>query len=162
MERGTLLQGEELEIIGNSNDTLHAAAMQLQLFGRNVESILTGDVAGVLLNGISRDDIHRGMVLAKPGTVRAYTRFEAYMDFGQMRRSSILFSGREAEFFFRTASVRGRIITRNDDAPGITCGEHRTVIIELHKPVAVAEGLRFIMMDKVWIIATGRITRILE
>src|SRR6058998_3253599 len=163
VERGTLAKMSEVEIVGIT-DTRKTTATDLEMFRKLLDEVRAGDNVGVLLRGIDKEDVERGQVLAKPGTVTPHTNFEAQVyvlskeDGG---RHTPFFNGYRPQFYFRTTDVTG---TAN--LPGgvemVMPGDNVEMTVELIAPIAMEDGLRFAIREGGRTVGAGRVTKILK
>lgn len=160
--RGTLMPGDTVELTGGSDEFFDASAMSIQIFGQMADMAFPGDYIGVLLRGISRDDIHKGQVLAAPGSVRLRTRFVAQTYFltrGEGGRHTSFISGYQPQFFFRTANIPGEI-SLPDDVDMVMPGDSVCLTVDLAQPMPVEIGLRFAVRDNGKTIGSGIISEL--
>lgn len=153
VERGCLKVGEVIEIIGLI-ETRNATVIGLEMFQKTLEQTVAGDNIGVLLRGIQKDEIQRGMVLAKPGSITPHTKFEAQIyvlkkDEGG-RHTSFL-AGYRPQFYVRTTDVTGKIeaIKADDDSivKMASPGDRVKIVVELIHPIAIEKGMRFAIRE---------------
>ncbi len=164
VERGTLHPGEEVEIIGFSPDPRRTVATSIEMFRKTLDEALPGDNVGVLLRGVERDEVERGMVLAAPGSIKPHTKFEAQvyvLSKEEGGRHTPFFSGYKPQFYIRTTDVTGTIIL-----PGgvemVMPGDNINLRVELMYPVALEEGMRFAIREGGRTVGAGVITNIVE
>ena len=163
VERGTLAKMAEVEIVGIS-DTRKTTATDLEMFRKLLDEVRAGDNVGVLLRGIDKEDVERGQVLAKPGTVTPHTNFEAQvyvLSKEEGGRHTPFFNGYRPQFYFRTTDVTG---TANlpDGVEMVMPGDNVEMKVELIAPIAMEEGLRFAIREGGRTVGAGRVTTIVK
>jgi elongation factor Tu len=163
VERGTLAKMAEVEIVGIT-DTRKTTATDLEMFRKLLDEVRAGDNVGVLLRGIDKEDVERGQVLAKPGSVTPHTNFEAQvyvLSKEEGGRHTPFFNGYRPQFYFRTTDVTG---TAN--LPGgvemVMPGDNVEMTVELIAPIAMEEGLRFAIREGGRTVGAGRVTTIVK
>ncbi len=162
VERGQLKAGEALEIVG-LKDTTTTVATSMEMFRKTLDYVEAGDNAGVLLRGVDRSKIERGQVLAKPGSIKPHTKFEAEVYIlakEEGGRHTPFFTGYRPQFYFRTTDVTG-----NMDLPEgvemVMPGDNVTIKGELIAPIAMEEGLRFAIREGGRTVGAGVVSKIL-
>ena len=161
IERGTCKMGDKVEIVG-LRELQHSVITGIQQFKQDCEVGLPGDNAGVLLRGIKREDIERGMVITKPKSVTPHTEFLAQIYVLTKReggRTAPFFGGYSPQFYFRTTDVTGAI-TLSDGAEMCMPGDSSEVTIKLQKPIAMEDGLRFAVREGGKTVASGAVVKI--
>src|SRR5213596_781112 len=163
VERGTLAKMAEVEIVGIA-DTRKTPATDLEMFRKLLDEVRAGDNVGVLLRGIDKEDVERGQVLAKPGTVTPHTNFEAQvyvLSKEEGGRHTPFFNGYRPQFYFRTTDVTG---TANlpDGVEMVMPGDNVEMTVELIAPIAMEEGLRFAIREGGRTVGAGRVTTIVK
>jgi elongation factor Tu len=163
VERGTLAKMAEVEIVGIT-DTRKTTATDLEMFRKLLDEVRAGDNVGVLLRGIDKEDVERGQVLAKPGTVTPHTNFEAQvyvLSKEEGGRHTPFFNGYRPQFYFRTTDVTG---TANlpDGVEMVMPGDNVEMKVELIAPIAMEEGLRFAIREGGRTVGAGRVTTIVK
>jgi elongation factor Tu len=163
VERGVLKKMEEVEIVGIA-DTRKTTATDLEMFRKLLDEVQAGDNVGVLLRGIDKEDVERGQVLAKPGSVTPHTNFEAQvyvLSKEEGGRHTPFFNGYRPQFYFRTTDVTG---TAN--LPGgvemVMPGDNVEMTVELIAPIAMEEGLRFAIREGGRTVGAGRVVSIVK
>lgn len=164
VERGILKKGAEIEIIGLAEESRRTVVTGIEMFHKSLEQAEAGDNAGILLRGIERDDIGRGMVLAKPGSITPHTKFksEVYVlrkDEGG--RHKAFFSGYRPQFYIRTVDVTG-VIELPEGVEMVLPGDNVNLFVELTKPVALENGSKFAIREGGLTVGAGIITEIIE
>jgi elongation factor Tu len=168
VERGTIKVGETVEIVGLAN-TRSTTVTGLEMFQKTLEESVAGDNVGVLLRGIQKDDIQRGMVLSKPGTITPHTKFEAQVYVLKKEeggRHTPFFPGYRPQFYVRTTDVTGKIESfRADDDTAtqmVMPGDRIKMIVELIEPIAIEKGMRFAIREGGRTVGAGVVSLILE
>jgi elongation factor Tu len=163
VERGVLKKMEEIEIVGIT-DTRKTTATDLEMFRKLLDEVQAGDNVGVLLRGIDKEEVERGQVLAKPGSVTPHTNFEAQvyiLSKDEGGRHTPFFNGYRPQFYFRTTDVTG---TAN--LPGgvemVMPGDNVEMTVELINPIAMEDGLRFAIREGGRTVGAGRVTKIIK
>ena len=163
IERGVVKVGEEVEIIGLSTTPTKTTCTGVEMFRKEMTEGRSGDNVGCLLRGVKREDIQRGQVLAKPGSINPHTKFEAEvycLSKDEGGRHTPFFSGYRPQFYFRTTDVTG---TANlVDAEMCMPGDNVKVTIEMHKPIAMDDGVRFAIREGGRTVGSGVVTKIVE
>ena len=163
IERGTLHVSDPLEIVG-IKDTQTSVCTGIEMFRKSLDEGQAGDNVGVLLRGIKREDIERGQVLCKPGSVHPHTKFTGEMYIltkDEGGRHTPFFTGYRPQFYFRTTDITGRV----DLPEGIEMvmpGDHVTITGTLIHPIAMEEGLRFAIREGGHTVGSGRVSTIFE
>jgi len=163
VERGIVRVGEQVEIVG-FKDTQKTVATGVEMFRKLLDEGRAGDNIGVLLRGIKREDIERGQVLAKPGSITPHTKFNAEVLFltkEEGGRHTPFFTGYRPQFYIRTTDVTG-VVKLPEGAEMIMPGDNVTVEVELIVPVAIENGLRFAIREGGRTVGAGVVTNILQ
>ena len=163
VERGILKKMEEVEIVG-LRETRKTTATDIEMFRKLLDSTQAGDNVGVLLRGIKKDDVERGMVLAKPGTIKPHTKFKAevyVLSKDEGGRHTPFFTNYRPQFYFRTTDVTGTIALP-EGTEMVMPGDNVSVDIELLAPVAMEKGQRFAIREGGRTIGAGRVSDIVE
>ena len=163
VERGQTKVNEEIEIVG-LRDTKKVVVTGLEMFRKTLDETQAGDNVGVLLRGIEKDDIERGQVLAKPGTITPHTEFEAevyILSKEEGGRHTPFFTGYKPQFFIRTADVTGEV-TLPEGIEMVMPGDSAKMKVKLIQPVAMEESLRFAIREGGSTVGAGVITKILK
>ena len=164
VERGSLKKSEEIEIIGLRDQSVKTVVTGIEMFHKELDSADAGDNAGVLLRGIDREDIERGMVLAKPGSITPHTKFksEVYvLKKDEGGRHKAFFPGYRPQFYIRTVDVTGTI-TLPDGVEMVMPGDNVNLIVELIAPIALEKGSKFAIREGGLTVGAGVITEIIE
>ncbi len=163
IERGVIHTNDEVEILGLSQAPLKTVCTGVEMFRKILDEGRAGDNVGCLLRGIKRDQIQRGQVLAKPGSIKPHTKFEAEvyaLSKDEGGRHTPFFNGYRPQFYFRTTDVTG---TANlVDAEMCMPGDNVRLSVELLKPVAIDEGVRFAIREGGRTVGSGVVTKIIE
>ncbi|CAN5310085.1 elongation factor Tu [soil metagenome] len=162
VERGELKVNEEIEIIG-LKATKKSVVTGLEMFRKTLDSTIAGDNVGVLLRGIEKEDIERGQVLAKPGSVTPHTEFEAevyILSKEEGGRHTPFFTGYKPQFYIRTADVTGEA-TLPEGIEMVVPGDNAKMKVKLIVPVAMEDGLRFAIREGSKTVGAGVITKII-
>ncbi len=163
VERGIVKVGEEVEIVG-IRDTQKTTCTGVEMFRKLLDEGRAGDNVGVLLRGTKRDEVERGQVLAKPGTIKPHTKFEAevyVLSKEEGGRHTPFFNGYRPQFYFRTTDVTGTC-----DLPSgvemVMPGDNVQLVVSLHAPIAMDEGLRFAIREGGRTVGAGVVAKIIE
>jgi len=162
VERGTIKVGEEVEIIGLA-DSHKTTCTGVEMFRKEMGEGRSGDNVGCLLRGVKREEIQRGQVLAKPGSIKPHTKFEAEvycLSKDEGGRHTPFFSGYRPQFYFRTTDVTGTANLMG--AEMCMPGDNVKVEVELHKPIAMDDGVRFAIREGGRTVGSGVVTKIVE
>ena len=163
IERGKVKVGEEAEIVG-FRETRKTVVTGVEMFKKQLDEGLAGDNAGLLLRGIAKEDVERGMVLAKPGSITPHTKFrgEIYvLSKEEGGRHTPFFNGYRPQFYFRTTDVTGTA-KLPEGTEMVMPGDNVQLEIELHTPVAMEKGLRFAIREGGRTVGAGTITDIIK
>ncbi len=161
IERGIVKIGEEVEIIG-IKDTAKTTITGIEMFNKQLKEGQAGDNAGVLLRGTKKEDVHRGQVLAKPGTVTPHTEFESevyILGKDEGGRHTPFFSGYKPQFYIRTTDVTGEV-TLPDGKEMVMPGDTVTFKVKLVAPIALEEQQRFAIREGGRTVGAGVVTKI--
>jgi len=163
IERGIINIGDEVEIVG-IKPTVKTTATGIEMFRKLLDRGEAGDNVGVLIRGIKREEIERGQVLAKPGTITPHTGFKAevyILTEAEGGRHKPFFDGYRPQFYFRTTDVTG-VVKLPEDVKMVMPGENITMDVELIAPIAMDEGLRFAIREGGRTIGSGVVTKIVK
>ena len=161
VERGTLKLKEEVEIVG-IKDTRKTTVTGIEMFRKQLDFAQAGDNAGVLLRGITRDEVERGQVLAKPGTVTPHTKFEAevyVLSKEEGGRHTPFFSNYRPQFYFRTTDVTG-VIELPEGTEMVMPGDNTRMTVELIHPIAIEQGTKFSIREGGRTVGSGVVSKI--
>jgi elongation factor Tu len=163
IERGVIKTGEEVAIIGLEAEPRLTTCTGVEMFRKILDQGQAGDNVGILLRGLKRDEIQRGQVLAKPGSITPHAKFEAEiycLSKDEGGRHTPFFSGYRPQFYFRTTDVTG---TANlADAEMCMPGDNVKIVVELQKPIAMDDGVRFAIREGGRTVGSGVVTKIVE
>ena len=162
VERGVLKKMEEVEIVG-LKDTRKTVATDIEMFRKLLDSANAGDNVGVLLRGTTKDEVERGMVLAKPGSITPHTKFKAevyVLTKDEGGRHTPFFTNYRPQFYFRTTDVTG-IVKLPEGTEMVMPGDNVSVNVELQKTVAMEKGLKFAIREGGRTIGSGIVTEVL-
>ena len=163
VERGQLKLNDEVEIVG-LRDTQKTVVTGIEMFRKTLDYAEAGDNAGVLLRGISREDVERGQVLAKPGTVHPHKKFKAQvyvLSKEEGGRHTPFFSNYRPQFYFRTTDVTG-VITLPEGTEMVMPGDNVEMTVELIAPIAVENGTKFSIREGGRTVGAGNVSEIIE
>lgn len=168
IERGTVKVGETIEIVG-LRDTRSTTVTGVEMFQKTLDEGLAGDNVGLLLRGIQKTDIERGMVLAKPGSITPHTKFESevyVLKKEEGGRHTPFFPGYRPQFYVRTTDVTGAIsdFTADDGSAAemVIPGDRIKMTVELINPIAIEQGMRFAIREGGRTIGAGVVSKILK
>ncbi|HHV72332.1 MAG TPA: elongation factor Tu [Clostridia bacterium] len=164
VERGQIKVGEEVEIVGFNDKARKTVVTGIEMFRKLLDLAVAGDNIGTLLRGVDRKEIERGQVLAKPGSIKPHTKFEAQvyvLSKEEGGRHTPFFSGYRPQFYFRTTDVTG-VLTLPEGVEMVMPGDNVTMTIELITPIAIEEGLRFAIREGGRTVGAGVVTSIVE
>ena len=163
IEQGVVNVGEEVEIVGLI-DTQKTTVTGVEMFRKLLDQGQAGDNVGLLLRGTKKEDVERGQVLCKPGSITPHTNFEAsvyVLNKEEGGRHKPFFSNYRPQFYFRTTDVTGSIELPSGTEM-VMPGDNTEMIVELGKPIAMDEGLRFAIREGGRTVGAGRVTKILK
>ncbi|WP_268245309.1 EF-Tu/IF-2/RF-3 family GTPase, partial [Vulcaniibacterium thermophilum] len=163
IERGTIKVGEEVEIVG-IRPTTKTTVTGVEMFRKLLDQGQAGDNAGLLLRGTKRDEVERGQVLAKPGTITPHTDFECevyVLSKEEGGRHTPFFKGYRPQFYFRTTDVTGAV-TLPEGVEMVMPGDNVKLSVSLINPVAMEEGLRFAIREGGRTVGAGVVAKILK
>ncbi len=163
VERGKVIVGEEIEIVG-IKETTKTTCTGVEMFRKLLDEGVAGDNVGVLLRGTKRDEVERGQVLAKPGTITPHTKFEAevyVLSKEEGGRHKPFFNGYKPQFYFRTTDVTGEIQLPGD-VEMVMPGDNVNMSVSLIAPIAMEEGLRFAIREGGRTVGAGVVAKITE
>ncbi len=163
IERGVIKVGEEIEIVG-IRPTQKTTVTGVEMFRKLLDQGQAGDNAGLLLRGTKRDDVERGQVLAKPGSITPHTSFEAevyVLSKDEGGRHTPFFKGYRPQFYFRTTDITGAV-TLPEGVEMVMPGDNVKMVVELINPVAMDEGLRFAIREGGRTVGAGVVAKIVK
>ncbi|TXG78178.1 elongation factor Tu, partial [Patescibacteria group bacterium] len=161
IEAGIVKLNDEVEIVG-IRDTKKSVVTGIEMFKKNLDQGQAGDNAGILLRGIERDDIERGQVICKPGSITPHTEFDAEVDIltkDEGGRHTPFFKGYKPQFYFRTTDVTGEVELPADKEM-VMPGDTITFKVKLLAPIAMEQGLRFAIREGGRTVGAGVVTKI--
>ncbi|MEB3288311.1 MAG: elongation factor Tu [Leptolyngbya sp.] len=168
IERGKVKVGETVELVG-IRDTRNTTVTGVEMFQKVLDEGMAGDNVGLLLRGIQKDDVERGMVLAKPGSITPHTQFESEVYILKKEeggRHTPFFSGYKPQFYVRTTDVTGTIKAFTDDEGGnaemVMPGDRIKMTVELINPIAIEQGMRFAIREGGRTVGAGVVSKILK
>ena len=164
VERGTLKVGDEVEIIGLTDEPKKTTVTSIEFFRKLLDEAQAGDNIGALLRGIGRDEVERGQVLAKPGSITPHTKFKAevyVLTKEEGGRHTPFFSNYRPQFYFRTTDVTG-VITLPEGVEMVMPGDNVTIEVELISPIAIEEGTKFSIREGGRTVGAGVVSSILK
>jgi elongation factor Tu len=163
IERGMIKVGEEVEIVG-MKDTVKTTCTGIEMFRKLLDEGKAGDNAGILLRGTKREDVERGQVLAKTGSIKPHTKFECevyILSKEEGGRHTPFFANYRPQFYFRTTDVTGHVILP-EDKEMVMPGDNVKLVVELIAPIAMDEGLRFAIREGGRTVGAGVVSKIIE
>lgn len=163
VERGMLKLNDEVEIIGY-RPTIKTVVTGIEMFNKSMDEAMAGDNVGLLLRGIKKEDIRRGQIIAKPGSITPHTEFEAevyILTKEEGGRHTPFFTGYKPQFYIRTADVTGEV-TLPESVEMVMPGDNVKFIVKLIVPVALDEGSRFAIREGGRTVGAGVVTKILK
>ncbi|GEL66960.1 elongation factor Tu [Marinilactibacillus psychrotolerans] len=163
VETGQVSVGDEVEVIG-IKDTAKTTVTGVEMFRKLLDYAEAGDNIGALLRGMSREDVERGQVLAKPGSITPHTKFDAevyVLSKEEGGRHTPFFSNYRPQFFFRTTDVTG-IVELNEGTEMVMPGDNTTMTVSLIAPIAVEDGTKFTIREGGRTVGAGVVTKIIE
>lgn len=164
IEKGAVKVGEEIEIVGMGNEVRKTTVTGVEMFNKLLEDGQAGDNVGILLRGVEKDELERGQVLTKPGTITPHTKFEAeayILSKDEGGRHTPFFTGYRPQFYFRTTDVTG-VVTLLGGAEMVMPGDNVKIQGELIVPVAMDEELRFAIREGGRTVGAGVVTKVIE
>ena len=164
VERGTLKVGEEVEIVGLTEEKRKVVCTGLEMFRKSLDEAMAGDNIGALLRGVQRNEIERGQVLSKPGSIHPHTKFRGQvyvLSKEEGGRHTPFFTNYRPQFYFRTTDVTGTI-TLDEGVEMCMPGDNVEINVELITPIAIEEGLRFAIREGGHTVGSGVVTKIFE
>ena len=164
VERGTLKVGDEVEIVGLIQEKKKTVVTGVEMFRKTLDQAEAGDNIGALLRGIQREEVERGQVLCKPGSIHPHMHFEGQVYVLKKEeggRHTPFFNGYRPQFYFRTTDVTGTI-KLEEGVEMVMPGDHTTMEVELISPIAMEEGLRFAIREGGHTVGSGVVTKIIE
>ena len=165
IERGTIKVGEEVEIIGIKEENKKSVCTGVEMFRKELDSGMAGDNVGCLLRGVDKDDVERGQVLAKPGSIHPHKKFKAQVYVLKKEeggRHTAFTVGYRPQFYVRTADITGSLVAFDGGAEMVMPGDNIIMTIELIHPIAIENNMRFAIREGGRTIGSGVVTEIIE
>jgi elongation factor Tu len=162
VERGMVKMGDQVEIVGLTDEKRTTVVTGVEMFRKLLDFAEAGDNIGLLLRGVQRNEIERGQVLAKPGSIHPHTHFmgQVYvLTKEEGGRHTAFTSNYRPQFYFRTTDVTG-VVTLPEDVPMVMPGDNVEMSVELITPIAIEAGLRFAIREGGHTVGAGRVTEI--
>ncbi len=162
VERGTVKTGDQVDIVGLKDEIGHTTVTGVEMFRKTMDSAEAGDNIGALLRGVTREDIERGQVVCKPGSINPHTKFEGQvyvLTQAEGGRHKPFFDGYRPQFYFRTTDVTG-VIKLPEGTEMCMPGDHITMSIELITPIAIEPGLKFAIREGGRTVGAGTVSKI--
>lgn len=164
VEQGVIKTNDKVQLVGLKKESTETVAVSLEMFNKTLDEARAGENVGVLLRGLGKDDIQRGMVLCQPGTVKPHTKFKAavyVLTKEEGGRHTPFFTGYRPQFFFRTTDVTGTV-----ELPAgtemVMPGDNVEVVCSLLQPIAMENGMRFAIREGGRTIGAGTVSQIIE
>ena len=164
VERGTLKVGEEVEIVGLTDEKRKVVCTGLEMFRKSLDEAMAGDNIGALLRGVQRNEIERGQVLSKPGSIHPHTKFRGQvyvLSKEEGGRHTPFFTNYRPQFYFRTTDVTGTI-TLDEGVEMCMPGDNVEINVELITPIAIEEGFRFAIREGGHTVGSGVVIKVAE
>jgi elongation factor Tu len=164
IEQGVVHTGDEVEVVGIHQAVEKTVVTGVEMFRKLLDEGRAGDNVGCLLRGVKREDIERGQVLAKPGSITPHTKFEAQvyvLSKDEGGRHTPFFKGYRPQFYFRTTDVTG-VVELRESVEMVMPGDNAEMTVELIQPIAMDEGLRFAIREGGRTVGAGAVTKILK
>jgi elongation factor Tu len=164
IDRGVIHTGDPVEIVGLQEKSMNSVVTGVEMFHKLLDEGMAGDNVGLLLRGIGRDEVERGMVVSKPGSITPHTKFEGevyVLTRDEGGRHSAFFSGYRPQFFIRTMDVTGTV-TLPEGVEMVLPGDRVTIEVELIVPVALENGSQFAIREGGLTVGAGVISKIIE
>ena len=164
VERGVLHVSDEVEIVGINEETQKSVITGIEMFRKQLDEAMAGDNVGLLLRGINRDQIERGQVICKPGSVKCHKKFTAQvyvLTKDEGGRHTPFFTNYRPQFYFRTTDVTG-VCMLPEGVEMVMPGDNTEMEVDLIHPIAMEEGLRFAIREGGRTVGSGRVVKILE
>jgi elongation factor Tu len=161
-ERGVLLPNEDVEIVGIKEKSLKTKVTAIEMFRKTLEDARAGENVGLLLRGIKREEVERGMVVVKPGSNTPHTEFEAQvyiLSKEEGGRHTPFFQNYRPQFYFRTTDVTG-VVTLPEGTEMVMPGDNTSMSVKLIQPIAMEEGLKFAIREGGRTVGAGRVVKI--
>jgi len=163
-ERGTLKVNEEVEIVGIREKSTKTTVTSVEMFRKILDEARAGENCGLLLRGIKREDVERGQVVVKPGTITPHTEFECQvyiLSKDEGGRHTPFFNNYRPQFYFRTTDVTG-VVTLPEGTEMVMPGDNTSMKVELIQPIAMEEGLKLAIREGGRTVGAGQVTKIIK
>jgi elongation factor Tu len=164
VDRGKIKVGDEIEIVGLQDKPRKTVATGVEMFRKLMDAGEAGDNIGVLLRGIDKDEVERGQVLAKPGSIKPHTKFDAQvyvLSKDEGGRHTPFFNGYRPQFYFATTDVTG-VITLPEGVEMVMPGDNIQMAVELITPIAIELGVRFAIREGSRTVGAGVVTQVAQ
>lgn len=164
VERGTMLPNTEVELVGLSEKPRKTVVTSMEMFHKILDKVIAGDNAGLLLRGVGKDEVGRGIVVAKPNSIQAKTTFDAevyILKKGEGGRHKPFFTGYKPQFYIRTMDITGSV-TLPEGVEMVMPGDNTNMKVELIEPVALEPGSRFAIREGGLTVGAGVLTKVLD
>ena len=164
VDRGVLMPNTEVDIIGLGNDKKKVVVTSMEMFHKILDKVEAGDNAGLLLRGTKRDEVERGQVLAKPGSITPHTKFESevyVLSKDEGGRHTPFFKGYRPQFYFRTTDVTGAV-ELPEGVEMVMPGDNIKMVVTLIAPIAMDEGLRFAIREGGRTVGAGVVAKVIQ
>ena len=164
VERGVIKVNEEVELVGIKEKPIKTTVTGVEMFRKLLDEGQAGDNVGLLLRGVKREEVERGMVVVKPGSTTPHTEFEAQvyvLSKDEGGRHTPFFNNYRPQFYFRTTDVTG-VVTLPEGTEMVMPGDNTEMKVELIQPIAMEEGLRFAIREGGRTVGAGRVTKIIK
>jgi elongation factor Tu len=164
IEQGVVHTGDEIAIVGIAQEIEKTVVTGVEMFRKLLDEGRAGDNVGCLLRGVKREEIQRGQVLSKPGSITPHTRFEAevyVLSKEEGGRHTPFFKGYRPQFYFRTTDVTG-VVELQEGVEMVMPGDNANMTVELIQPIAMDDGLRFAIREGGRTVGAGVVTKILK
>jgi len=164
IERGVVKVNEEVQIVGIRQDAQTTTVTGVEMFRKLLDEGQAGENVGLLLRGLKREDVERGQVVCKPGTITPHTEFSAsayILSKDEGGRHTPFFNNYRPQFYFRTTDVTG-VVTLPSGTEMVMPGDNTSMTVTLIQPVAMEEGLRFAIREGGRTVGAGRVTKIVK
>jgi elongation factor Tu len=163
-ERGVLLPNEDVEIVGIKEKSLKTKVTAIEMFRKTLDDARAGENVGLLLRGVKREEVERGMVVVKPGSTTPHTEFDAQvyiLSKEEGGRHTPFFQNYRPQFYFRTTDVTG-VVTLPEGTEMVMPGDNTAMTVKLIQPIAMEDGLKFAIREGGRTVGAGRVTKILK
>src|SRR5690554_566824 len=164
VERGVLKPNEEVEVVGLKDKSIKTTVTAIEMFRKTLEDARAGENVGLLLRGVKREEVERGMVVIKPGTTTPHTEFEAtvyVLSKDEGGRHTPFFNNYLPQFYFRTTDVTG-VVSLPEGTEMVMPGDSTDMSVKLIQPIAMEEGLQFAIREGGRTVGAGRVTKIIK